>query len=85
MCSRNIFLLIIEDDDPIKTQDTREISNAVENETKIEETYFQPPLEVFIWRTFPKTLKFKRLLDGLFVIIIVNIDNTRNILQPRIA
>lgn len=54
-------------------------------QTKIEETYFQPPLEVFIWRTFPKTLKFKRLLYGLFVIIIIDIDNTRNILQPRIA
>ncbi|XP_058733853.1 uncharacterized protein LOC131605523 [Vicia villosa] len=87
-CSNGKFLLLMVDDE-ISTAANDDISEDIPSEavlnTDIDETYFQLSPQAASGQFSPKTLKFKGLIDGLVVSVLIDTGSTHNILQPRIA
>lgn len=82
------LLLMVEEDYPMQTQDTNETIDEVDVDSEpqeSEEIYFQLSPQAVNGQFPPKTLKFKGLLDGLLVTILIDTGSTHNILQPRIG
>ncbi|XP_058757342.1 uncharacterized protein LOC131630580 [Vicia villosa] len=89
-CTNGKFLLLMIDDDvsPTANENPVEITQPTEVEcdnSELEETYFQLSPQAACGQFSPKTLKFKDLIDGLVVTVLIDTGSTHNILQPRIA
>lgn len=57
----------------------------VETKSEPEERYFQLSSQAVCGSYSPKTLKFKGLIDGLTMTVLIGTCNTYNILHPRIT
>lgn len=78
----------MDDEQNIVQLDDIENTNCVEPAPEIskpDETYFQLSPQAAGSQFSSKTLKFKGLLDGLGVTVLIDTGSTHNILQPRIA
>ncbi|MCH79917.1 hypothetical protein A2U01_0000678 [Trifolium medium] len=80
------LLLILDPGEQMETVDQQiEPETEPENTVTTEETYFQLSPQALTGQFSPQTLKFKGLLHGLPVTVLIDTGNTHNILQPRIA
>ncbi|XP_058777144.1 uncharacterized protein LOC131651501 [Vicia villosa] len=85
-CAAGKFLLLmIDEDSPSNNENDNEGSETVDDVSHSEETYFQLSPQAISGQLSPKTLKFKGILDGLSVTVLIDTGSTHNILQPRIA
>ncbi|GAU18789.1 hypothetical protein TSUD_80780 [Trifolium subterraneum] len=85
-CAAGRYLLLILD--PEEPLDHNENSSDPENTNTTEEaaeTYFQLSPHALTGQFSPQTLKFKGLIHGLSVTVLIDTGSTHNILQPRIA
>lgn len=57
----------------------------IENEGELKETYFQLSTKVVTSQFSPQTLKFKSVIIGFPVLVLVETGSTHNIMQPRTA
>jgi len=76
------LLLIMEPEDPI---DDVDVEPATEPNLDQQDTYFQLSPQALTGQFSPQTLKFKGLLHGLEVTVLIDTGSTYNILQTRIA
>ncbi|PNX92586.1 Ty3/gypsy retrotransposon protein, partial [Trifolium pratense] len=80
------LLLILDPEEQLETVDQQiEPATEPENSVTAEETYFQLSPQALTGQFSPQTLKFKGLLHGLPVTVLIDTGSTHNILQPRIA
>lgn len=56
-----------------------------ETEQTIEDAYFQLSTQALTGQFYPQTLKFKGLVGGLTVMVLMHMGSTHNIMQPWIA
>jgi predicted aspartyl protease len=82
-CATGRYLLLILD--PEEQLDPIDQQPELENTITAEETYFQLSPQALTGQFSPQTLKFKGLLHGLAVTVLIDTGSTHNILQPRIA
>lgn len=84
-CATGRFLIILYDDEINDTDLGDDEQQEVEQQTKLEDTYFQLSPQALTGHFSPQTLKLKRLIGGITVMVPVDTGSTDNILQPRIA
>ncbi|XP_058788145.1 uncharacterized protein LOC131662390 [Vicia villosa] len=85
-CTAGKFLLLmVDEDDTINLGQEDELLTELDITTEPEETYFQLSPQAVSGHFSPKTLKFKGIIDGLHVTVLIDTGSTHNILQPRIA
>jgi predicted aspartyl protease len=82
-CATGRYLLLILD--PDEQIDTNEEQPDLVDTITAEETYFQLSPQALTGQFSPPTLKFKGLLQGMTVTVLIDTGSTHNILQPRIA
>lgn len=75
-------LLIIDTDEP---HEEIEVESDQDQPTDQQDIYFQLSPQALTGQFSPQTLKFKGLLHGLEVTVLIDTGSTHNILQPRIA
>lgn len=76
---------MVDENIPLDNDGTVDLNEIVENDPNTEETYFQLSPHAASGHFSLKNLKFKGILDDLYVTVLIGIDNIQNILQPRIA
>jgi hypothetical protein len=85
-CSTGRFLLLMtEEEEYVEIEEPTPERTNQEPTTATNETFFQLSPQALTGQLSPKTLKFKGLLHGLTVTVLVDTGSTHNILQPRIA
>ena len=77
------LLLILDPDETFDEENSQPKTDSPQTDTN--STYFHLSPQACIGQIFPKTLKFKGLLHGLVVTVLIDTRSTHNILQPRIA
>ncbi|XP_058784061.1 uncharacterized protein LOC131658827 [Vicia villosa] len=85
-CATAKFLLLMDEEESPQLSTAL---NASEDQEIFEEnhndTYFQLSTQALTGHFSPQTLKFKGIISGLPVMVLVDTGSTHNILQPRIA
>jgi predicted aspartyl protease len=76
------LLLILDPEEPVEPNEPPPDSDDT---IPAEETYFQLSHQALTGQFSPQTLKFKGLLHGMAVTVLIDTGSTHNILQPRIA
>jgi hypothetical protein len=85
-CSTGRFLLLMtEEEEYVEIEEPTPERTNQEPTTATNETFFQLSPQALTGQLSPQTLKFKGLLHGLTVTVLVDTGSTHNILQPRIA
>ena len=76
---------MVDEDTNVNDDNTVGVNETIEEVTNFEETYFQLSSQEVSGQFSPKTLKFKGILDGLHVTVLIDTGSNHNILQPRIT
>ncbi|XP_058775591.1 uncharacterized protein LOC131649859 [Vicia villosa] len=84
-CSTGRFFILIADDDMGDDQAEIEENSINNNDTDLNDTYFQLSPQAVTGQFSPHILKFKGSIAGLPVMVLVDTGSTHNIMQPRIA
>ncbi|XP_058784831.1 uncharacterized protein LOC131659692 [Vicia villosa] len=84
-CATGRFLILLCDDEVMEHTQLFEEQQEAVTETEPSDTYFQLSTQALTGQFSPQTLKFKGLIGGLSVMVLVDTGSTHNILQPRIA
>jgi hypothetical protein len=83
MCCWTFFLLMLDEEDELTELDTQ--TPEPDHQPDDTATYFQLSPQALTSQFSPRTLKFKGVLEGLAVSVLVDTSSRHNILQPRIA
>lgn len=78
-------MLLLADEDSSEEQTTLSESVEIENEAELKDTYFQLSTQAATGQFSSQTLKFKGLINGFPISVLVDTGSTHNIMQPRIA
>ncbi|KAI5444941.1 hypothetical protein KIW84_013280 [Lathyrus oleraceus] len=84
-CSTSRFLILLEDNDYVDDHNQIVKNSAPENEQDLGDTYFQISTQALTSQFSPQSLKFKGLIGGLSVMVMVDTGSIHNIMQPHIA
>ncbi|XP_058766771.1 uncharacterized protein LOC131640391 [Vicia villosa] len=84
-CSSSRFLILMAEDDSVCDTPLEEVNSDPEREQDLNDTYFQLSTQALTGQFAPQTLKFKGLIGGISVMVLVDTGSTHNIMQPRIA
>ncbi|XP_058742330.1 uncharacterized protein LOC131614797 [Vicia villosa] len=84
-CSTSRFLILMAEDDSNCEPMGDDTIEEPEIEQDLNDTYFQLSPQALTGQFSPQTLKFKGMIGGISVMILVDTGSTHNIMQPRIA
>jgi hypothetical protein len=86
-CSTSRFLLLLIEDETDPLDDHKEPNQPEENHPNITQPdpYFHLSTQAVTGKFSPQTLRFKGLIRGELVMVLIDTGSTHNILQPRIA
>ncbi|XP_058775850.1 uncharacterized protein LOC131650137 [Vicia villosa] len=84
-CSTGRFLILLSDEEVFDHTQLADEEKEDDPQTESADTYFQLSTHALTGQFSPQTLKFKGLIGGLTVMVLVDTGSTHNILQPRIA